>query len=378
MRQLNSILIKPAGSFCTIQCDYCFYLDKHRLYEGAAATHRMDEAVLERLVRGMFECSAAPSFIWQGGEPTVMGLEFFELAVALQKRYCKPGQSYNNALQTNGMLLSPAWAEFLQRERFLVGISLDGPPAIHDHYRKDRQGKGTFRRVFDNARLLLERGVPVNVLATVNDCSARHAGEIYRFFVDHGFTFMQFSPILERDPADPARLARYSVTAEDYGLFLHRLFEAWIADFDWRRLRQKTSIRFFDSLLHIYLGMPSDHCALQADCSVYLVVEHNGDLYSCDFLVSEETRVGNLRTTSLRQAFDSPAHAAFGRRKAAYGEKCRRCRWLAVCHGGCVKDRLYDPSDHGHNHYCRSYEYFFQKVHPDLTKLAALYRQHYL
>ena len=266
---------------------------------------------------------------------------------------------------------------FLKREGFLVGLSLDGPQEIHDRYRRDRRGQGTFQRAFDNGRRLLDQGIPVNVLATVTDHSAPHAREIYRFFVDHGFDFLQLSPVVESDPADPTRAAAYSVSAEAYGVFLHELFQAWIADFDWQRLRQKSSIRFFDALLHRYLGMPSDHCALQPDCSVYLLAEHNGDLFSCDFLVAAEARVGNLADLSLREAFQSPAHARLGRQKSDWGAKCGHCPWLKLCYGGCVKDRIRDPRDQGHNHFCRAYEYLFPRIHPELARLATLYNQHY-
>lgn len=377
MSRLHSILVKPAGSFCNIECTYCFYLDKHRLYDGAASRHRMSDTVLEKLIGDMFDCSDAPTFIWQGGEPTVLGLAFFERVVALQRRHCRRGQTYSNALQTHGLLLTPEWAQFLKREGFLVGLSLDGPEAIHDRYRRDRQGNGTFQKAFDNGRMLLEQGVPVNVLATVTDHSVPQAAAIYRFFTQNGFDFMQFSPAVETDPHDPGKAAPYTVDAEAYGRFLHRLFEAWLADFGWEQLKQKSSIRFFDSLLQLYVGMAPDHCALQTHCNVYLVAEHNGDLFSCDFLVGRDTWVGNLMDTSLRQAFASPAHQAFGARKAAWGEKCRHCRWLRLCYGGCTKDRLRDPADRGHNHFCRSYEYFFEKAHPHLERLALLYRQNY-
>ena len=222
----------------------------------------MSDAVLEKLIQDMFDCSDAPTFTWQGGEPTVMGLDFFQKVVAIQKRLCTKGKLYANALQTHGMLLNEAWADFLKRENFLVGISLDGPQSVHDRYRKDRQGKGTFQKVFENAKMLLKKGVPVNILVTVNDYSVKYPQEIYNFLVANGFTFMQFSPVLEHDPQNPKIAAAYSVNARDYGRFLHKLFKLWLKDFDWEQLKQKTSIRFFDSLLQIYIGMIPDHCAL--------------------------------------------------------------------------------------------------------------------
>jgi uncharacterized protein len=374
---LRSVIIKPVGSFCNLQCEYCFYLDKHRLYEGLPSTHRMNDGVLEKLIQDMFDCSDAPTFTWQGGEPTVMGLDFFQKVVAIQKKLCTKGKSYANALQTHGMLLNEAWADFLKRENFLVGISLDGPESVHDRYRKDRQGKGTFQKVFENAKMLLEKGVPVNILVTVNDYSVKYPQEIYNFLVENGFIFMQFSPVLEHDPQNQKIAAAYSVNARDYGRFLHKLFKLWLKDFDWEQLKQKTSIRFFDSLLQIYIGMIPDHCALHKTCNDYLVIEHNGDLFSCDFLVSKDTYLGNLHEMSLKQAFQSASHTAFGKRKAAYGMECQHCQWLHLCYGGCIKDRIHDPRDKGHNHFCESYKFFFKRAKNRFKKLAMLYRSSY-
>ncbi|MGK5092449.1 anaerobic sulfatase maturase [Deltaproteobacteria bacterium TL4] len=376
MPELRSVLIKPIGSFCNIQCDYCFYLDKHRLYEGAPSTHRMQESTLEKLIKGMFDCTSSPTFIWQGGEPTILGLDFFKNVIQLQKHYAQ-NRSYENALQTNGILLNEAWTLFLRQENFLVGISLDGPQHIHDHYRKDHKGQGTFQAVFNNAQLLLKSGVPVNVLASVTDYSVKYPKAIYEFFADHGFWFMQFSPVVERDLHNTGIAASYSVPAQDYAQFLCALMNCWIKDFDFKKLKQKTSIRFFDSLLAAYIGRLPDHCTMHKVCNDYLVVEHNGDLYSCDFLVSENTKLGNLHEISLKEAFQSPAHLAFGAQKAAYARECQQCQWLRLCYGGCIKDRLHDPQDQGHNHFCASYKYFFERTHRHFKKFASLYRQYY-
>ncbi|ALG69358.2 anaerobic sulfatase maturase [Beggiatoa leptomitoformis] len=375
-KSLRSILIKPMGSFCNLRCEYCFYLDKHHLYAGHPSAHRMNDETLEKLIIEMFSCADNPSFIWQGGEPTVLGVDFFRKVVALQKKWAQ-GRHFANALQTSGFLLDEEWADFLQQEQFLVGISLDGTEHIHDHYRKDRQGQGTFKRVFANAQLLLQKGVAVNVLATVNDYSVQYAKEIYDFFVKNGFIFMQFSPIVERHPTNPKIAAPFSVSARNYGRFLNQLFDVWLKDFDFNRLQQKTSIRFFDGILQTYIGIEPDHCVLHERCNDYLVVEYNGDLFSCDFLVSQNTRVGNLHETPLKMAFDSAAHTAFGERKAQLDAECRQCEWLTHCYGGCVKDRIRDPNDKGHNHFCESYKLFFKHTNEKLKQLAKLYQQHY-
>lgn len=377
MNALQSILIKPTGSFCNLQCEYCFYLDKHNLYQGPPSMHRMNDDVLEKLIRNMFSCSDAPIFTWHGGEPTIMGLDFFRKVVALQKKFCGAKKKYGNALQTHGLLLNEEWADFLRQENFLVGISLDGPEMIHDYYRKDRQGQGTFQRAFKNAKMLLDKNVEVNILATVNHHSVNYPSLIYDFFVENGFTFMQFMPVVERDHTNPEVAASYSVNTLKYGHFLNQLFNRWFNDIDWKLLKQKTSIRLFDTLLQIYVGMPANHCAHSKTCASYLVVEHNGDLFSCDYLVSKETYLGNLRETTLQQAFQSPANINFGNQKLDYGVECQRCKWLRLCYGGCIKDRIRDPRDMNHNHFCESYKFFFSRSDESLRKLAFLYNQYY-
>ena len=376
-RTLRSIIVKPVGSFCNMHCDYCFYLGTQQLYAAPVSTHLMTEATLQKLFQEMFAGAPAPTFIWHGGEPTIAGLRFFRQVVAMQRFYAK-GQPYFNALQTNGLLLNEEWAEFLRRENFLVGLSLDGPAQIHDAYRKDVQGKGTFERVFARLQMLVARGVPVNALVSVTDQAARAPREMYAFFVAHGVTFMQFSPVVERDPHNPAGAAAYSVTAKAYGSFLDQLFQLWVRDFDFKHLKQQTSIRFFDSLIRHYAGLAVGHCIFQKVCGDYLVVEHNGDLFSCDFLVAQDTYLGNLQSLSLQAAFESPAHVAFGQQKAAQGAICQQCRWQQLCEGGCIKDRLRDPRDHGHNHFCQSYKFFFKRAEPRLKKFARLYREYYL
>lgn len=375
--QKRSILVKPVGSFCNLQCDYCFYLEKQCLYDGPSSKHRMDDATVKKLIGDMFACSDAPTFVWHGGEPTLMGLDFFVKVVEIQRLYAE-GRAYSNAIQTNGILLNEEWASFLKNENFLVGISLDGPEHIHDLYRKDRQGNGTFHRVFENARMLLDQGVAVNVLSTVNNYSVKYPEELYKFFVKNRFTFMQFVPVVERDPNNPATAASYSVEAVNYGDFLNRLFKLWIGDFDFKRLRQKTSIRFFDSLIQQYVGMAPGHCIFQKTCGNALVVEHNGDLFPCDYLVGEDTRITNLHKMSLGKAFHSSPYTAFSKRKAELGAECQRCKWLKLCYGGCIKDRINDPADQGLNHFCKSYKFFFKRSEKQLKKFAKLYRQNYM
>ncbi|MBF0395657.1 MAG: anaerobic sulfatase maturase [Desulfobacterales bacterium] len=373
---LQSVLIKPVGSFCNLRCDYCFYLEKSLLYDSHPSKHLMTEKILEELIKNMFACTSSPTFIWHGGEPTLIGLNFFIKAVVYQKYYSN-GKSFANAIQTNGMLLDDNWANFLRDENFLVGISIDGPKHLHDIYRKDNHGKGTFETVFEKAKMLLSKGVQVNILATVNNYSVKYITEIYNFFVKNGFNFMQFNPVVERDKTNPDFVASYSVKAKDYGRFLCELFDLWIADFDFKNLKQKTSIRFFDSLIRKFVGMTTDHCIFQKKCGNYLVCEHNGDIFSCDYLVSKDTYIGNLNEISLNDAFYSSSHIAFANQKAELGNECKNCKWIELCYGGCIKDRTSDPQDKGHNHFCISNQYFFKKAESRLKKLAMLYHIYY-
>lgn len=306
-----------------------------------------------------------------------MGLDFYQEAVALQKHYAK-GRQFSNSLQTHGMLLNQNWMSFLRKENFLVGLSLDGPQEIHDYYRLDALGKGTFQAVYESALLMQQEQVPFNVLATISDYSAQFAREIYQFFAENDFLFMQFSPLVEKDPNNPEQAAPYTVGALEYGQFLYQIFELWVKDFDYQRLKQKTSIRWFDSVLQTYVGITPDHCIFHKTCNDYLVMEHNGDIFSCDFFVERERCLGNVHQTTLYQAFLSPEHTAFGQEKAKMSDECHRCEWLKQCYGGCIKDRVRDPRDRGHNHFCESYRYFFKHADDKLKQFADLYRQYYM
>ncbi|MBE7559943.1 anaerobic sulfatase maturase [bacterium] len=368
VKPLSSILIKPTGADCNIDCTYCFYLEKASLYPERPV-HRMSGEVLEAMVRqGMEYGGGGITFSWQGGEPTLMGLPFFEKAVAFQQRYGRPGQRVANSMQTNGLLLDEQWAEFFRKYRFLIGLSLDGPEHVHDHYRVTKNGRPTWAKVVEKARMLLTTGVQANVLVVVSDYSARYAREIYRFLSELGFTFMQFIPCVETDPGDRTRAAPYSVSAEAYGRFLCEVFDCWQAD--WRDGRPRTSVRWIDSVFHTYVGRIPPECTLLRECGCYVVVEHNGDVYACDFFVEGDWKLGNLLSGSLFDMLNSERQAEFGRLKAQLPPECPPCPWLSHCYGGCTKDRLRDPADGGSNHFCGSYKMFFEHAHETLSRLA--------
>jgi len=366
-KKLSSVLVKPAGPDCNMACTYCFYLEKSELF-SETKVHRMNEEMLEETVKQVLSQGERDiSFGWQGGEPTLMGLPFFEKAVDLQQKYGR-GHSVGNGLQTNGLLITEEWAEFLAEYKFLIGISLDGPEHIHNKYRRLRNGKGSWSRIVDKAKLLLDRGVATNALTVINDCSVDYAEEIYSFHKSLGLNYMQFIPCLELNPNNPSQAAPFSVSPEKYGKFLCKVFDLWLADFDGDVAT--TSIRFFDSLFHIYVDLPPPECTLLRECGVYVVIEHNGDVYACDFFVDPEWRLGNIMENRLIDMLNSSKQTQFGQQKSALPQDCKKCPWLRTCRGGCTKDRIHSPSNKELNFFCSSYKMFFKHADRHFKKLA--------
>lgn len=368
---LTSLLVKPAGPDCPLDCAYCFYLEKEALWPEARR-HRMSLATLEALTRKAFaDCGGGLSFVWQGGEPGLMGLDFFRQAVTFQKMYGR-GKEVSNAFQTSGVHLDAEWARFFKRHAFLVGLSLDGPEALHDAMRRDKGGRGTWARVRETARMLLREGVAVNALATVNAMTARHPEDVYGHLKELGFEHLQFIPIVETDREDPSRASDWSVSDEAYGEFLVRVFDCWRNDFKdgWPTV----SVRFFDSVFYHYAGMAPPDCTLMETCGTYLVVEHDGSVYPCDFFVEGARKLGDVHRDGLRAMLNSPEQLAFGREKARLDDTCLACPWLRHCRGGCPKDRIRDPRDHGHFHFCGAHTRFFEHADPFLKALAARWK----
>ena len=348
-------------------CTYCFYLEKAKLF-SKTKTHRMSDEILEEMIRQvMHDGEQAVSFGWQGGEPTLMGLTFFQKAVVFQEQYGK-NQSVGNGLQTNGILLDKDWAIFLASYHFLIGLSLDGPAHVHDRYRHLQSGKGSWSIVTDRAKLLLNAGVEVNALSVINDYSVGFPEEIYEFHKSLGLNHMQFIPCVETDIQQPNRAAPFSVKAEEFGQFLITIFDLWRNDFVERK--PTTFIRFFDSVFYHYVGMTPPQCTLVPECGIYVVVEHNGDVYSCDFFVEDEWKLGNVLHGNLKKMLNSERQTEFGKRKAMLPSPCLNCKWKAPCWGGCVKDRVRDPQDNGLNHFCEAYKMFFEYADPFYKKLA--------
>lgn len=373
MKPLTSVLVKPAGPDCNMACRYCFYLEKERLFP-AAGPRRMQPEVLDATVRQMLRAgSPEVSFGWQGGEPTLMGVDFFQQAVELQRRYGREGQAIANGLQTNGLLIDARWCAFLRAAQFLVGLSLDGPEHVHDHYRVARGGQPTWARVMTALRQLLDGGVAVNALVVVHDYAVSRAGEIYDFLKAAGLVHMQFIPCVDGETTNPAVAAGHAVDPAMFGQFLCDVFDRWWADF--RDGRPTTFVRWFDAVFATYAGVRPPECSLLPECGEYVVVEHTGDVFSCDFFVEDEWRLGNVLSDDLTALLNSSQQARFGRRKAALPRACQTCRWRSYCRGGCPRERPAAGSTFACSRLCAAYQAFFEHADRRLRRLADDWRR---
>jgi len=360
-----TLLIKPSGSDCNIDCAYCFYKDRDPQF--GRGRQRMSEAVLEKLVRDYMQLGLpVVGFAWQGGEPTLMGVEFFRQAVELQKRYGRAGQQVSNTMQTNGVLLDENWCRFLADNRFLLGISLDGPRQFHDTYRRDKAGRGTYDRVMRAIDNCKRYGVEFNTLVLLNRHNVQHPDALFSFFVDHDLTYLQFIPCVETDPST-GQVAEFSITAGQYGDFLCRLFDLW-----WEYGPEKLNIRQFDSLLTYYVLGHHTICTFSKQCAGFVVIEHSGDAFCCEFFVEDKWRLGNILETPLQKLASSPLKRQFARNKQKLCAKCLLCRHLEICRGGCLKDRVRPPGGRidRPSHFCDSYLQLFNHALPRLIELA--------
>lgn len=366
-KQLTSVLIKPSGPDCNLACEYCYYLNKSSMF-GASHLHRMSEEVLEQTIEQIMEQSPESVAIsWQGGEPTLLGIEFFEKVVELERKY-GGGKTVGNSFQTNGILVDEQWADFFRENQFLVGLSLDGPEHIHNHHRKHKNGDGTWDKVMRTAALLLDKEVAVNSLSVVSCYSANYPDEVYKFFKSIGINHMQFLPALEKARGDEKRLAGFSVLAHQYGEFLSRLFKLWREDFTLSG--PSTFIRLFDSVFFAYVNLIPPDCDLRSVCGNYLVVEHTGEVFSCDFFVELSWKLGTVQEDNLIDLLNSSKQNQFGSAKMLLHGDCIECNWLNYCHGGCVKDRATETLRNGKSHFCESYKIFFEAADPTFKELA--------
>jgi len=377
------IMTKPIGPICNLDCKYCFYLEKEKLYPGTK-TWAMPDEVLEQYVQQYIAAQPGDEihFAWQGGEPTLLGLDFFRTVVDLQQRHAGR-KTIANALQTNGVLIDDAWGEFLAEHRFLVGVSIDGPRDLHDCYRVDKGQAPTFDRVMRGIAKLKQHNVDFNTLTVVHRRNSQHPVEVYRFLKEIGSGFIQFIPIVERRAAsgssdglvlikpsfgDAAEVTEWSVEPKAYGTFLSRIFDEWV-----KKDVGRIFVQLFDVALESWMGMDASLCVFKKTCGSALAMEHTGDLYSCDHFVYPENKLGNIMETALENLVDSPQQKAFGQAKSeSLPRMCRTCEVRFACNGECPKHRFLTTPDGepGLNYLCAGYKHFFKHIDPYMQFMA--------
>ena len=369
------VMLKPAGAHCNLACKYCYYLEKNKLYP-TAQRHLMSDEMLEQFTREYIEAQTMNQvlFTWHGGEPLLRSIDFYRKALSLQQKYAG-GRHIDNVIQTNGTLLTDEWCEFFAQNHWLVGISIDGPQPYHDHYRLTAAGKPSWKKVMQGIKLLKKHGVEWNAMAVVNAYNVNHPLEFYRFFKENGCQFLQFTPIVERltrheDGRTLASLAdkneiplsEASVTPEQWGYFLCAIFDEWV-----RKDVGKIFVEIFDCTLANWMGVSPGICAYSKECGHAGVMEHNGDVYSCDHFVFPEYKLGNIRDHSLIDMLYGEQQQEFSRLKhSSLPRQCKECDMEFACHGECPKNRFMKDKygDSGLNYLCLGYYHYYQHVAP--------------
>ena len=368
------VFVKPIGSLCNLDCHYCYYLKKEHLYpEGE--TFQMPNEILEDYIVQHIDASpeAVIRFSWHGGEPTVLGLDYFREVVELQRKHQPPDRRIVNGIQTNGTLLDEDWCRFFAREGFAVGISLDGPREMHDRYRVTKDQKPTHEQTMRGYELLQKHGVYTDILCVVNAHNVRFPLQVYRFFKQINARYITFLPMVEPQPEAEGGVSPISVPAEAWGAFLCTVFDEW-RDKDIGRVK----VQIFEEATRTAFNQEHSLCIFRPTCGDIPVVEHNGDFYSCDHFVDVEHRLGNIEETPLVELLESPAQRAFGEAKLeTLPRYCRECRVRAMCNGGCPKNRFLITPDGepGLNYLCAGYKRFFTHCQPFVSEVAALWRR---
>ena len=369
------VMLKPAGAHCNLACKYCYYLEKNKLYP-TAQRHLMSDEMLEQFTREYIEAQTMNQvlFTWHGGEPLLRSIDFYRKALSLQQKYAG-GRRIANVIQTNGTLLTDEWCEFFAQNHWLVGISIDGPQPDHDHYRLTAAGKPSWKKVMQGIKLLKKHGVEWNAMAVVNAYNANHPLEFYRFFKENGCQFLQFTPIVERltrhedgrtlaslADKDEISLSEASVAPEQWGYFLCAIFDEWV-----RKDVGKIFVEIFDCTLANWMGISPGICAYSKECGHAGVMEHNGDVYSCDHFVFPEYKLGNIRDHSLIDMLYGEQQQEFSRLKhSSLPRQCKECDMEFACHGECPKNRFMKDKygDSGLNYLCPGYYHYYQHVAP--------------
>ena len=369
------VMLKPAGAHCNLACKYCYYLEKNKLYP-TAQRHLMSDEMLEQFTREYIEAQTMSQvlFTWHGGEPLLRSIDFYRKALSLQQKYAG-GRRIDNVIQTNGTLLTDEWCEFFAQNHWLVGISIDGPQPYHDHYRLTAAGKPSWQKVMQGIKLLKKHGVEWNAMAVVNAYNVNHPLEFYRFFKENGCQFLQFTPIVERQTRhedgrtlasladkNEISLSEASVAPEQWGYFLCAIFDEWV-----RKDVGKIFVEIFDCTLANWMGVSPGICAYSKECGHAGVMEHNGDVYSCDHFVFPEYKLGNIRDHSLIDMLYGEQQQEFSRLKhSSLPRQCKECDMEFACHGECPKNRFMKDKygDSGLNYLCPGYYHYYQHVAP--------------
>ncbi len=366
------VIVKPTGALCNLDCEYCFYLDKTRMFKGSK--FRISDEILEKHIKDYIECqppgSQEAGFAWQGGEPTLLGIDFFRKVVALQEKYRKTGLRITNGLQTNGTKLDDQWCKFLKENDFLVGISLDGPESLHDRYRKTRTGKGSFQQVKRGLDKLIRHQVEFNVLTTVQRDNGDHPLEVYRALREFGTGHIQFIPIVEK--LEDGTVSARSVLPEQFGNFMTAIFDEWLS-VDIGRIY----IQQFESALSSIVDHRGAVCVHAKQCGRCLALEHNGDVFACDHFVFDDFRIGNIGQQTYVEIVDGEKQSSFGQAKEKeLTNRCKRCDLLHFCNGGCPAHHLVNhPNErYSHNYLCEGYKTFFKYTRPYLEAIVQALR----
>ena len=367
------VFVKPAGATCNLDCHYCYYLPKELLYPEAGSFHMRSDLLEEYIVQQIeIAPEAIINFFWHGGEPTILGLDYFRKIVELQRKHCPQGRRIANSIQTNGVILNEEWCRFFAAEGFAIGLSLDGPQALHDRYRVTKSQKPTHKQVMQGYRLLRQYKIPVDILCVVHAENVQHPLQVYRFFKEIKAQYLSFIPLVEVRPPGEGRVSTRTVPADAFGVFLCTIFDEWV-----RQDIGRIMVQIFEEAARPAYGQDHSLCIFRSTCGDVPVIEHNGDFYSCDHFVIPEHRLGNIHETPLLTLLESPMQRAFGQAKLDKLPRfCRACEVRAMCNGGCPKDRIMQAPDGegGLNYLCSGYKRFFQHCGPYVARMAALRR----
>ena len=364
------LMLKTVSEDCNLACDYCYY---SRVKGQPQTVRKPSTTVLRRILSDYFQtCGTVASIAWQGGEPLLAGLPFFQQVVAWEVEYAPPGTIISNALQTNGTLLNPEWATFLRQYQFLVGVSVDGPRTIHDCHRVSANGHGSYGRVMRGIDCLRRAGVEFNILTVVGPHNVHRARDLMAFYRQEGFAWVQFIPQMRFASQDVHTPGAFAITPEDYGQFLCEAFDLW-----YNGGHPDLSVRYFDNVLQTYMNHVPDLCTVQSHCPQFLVIESNGDIYACDFYLDPAWKAGNVMAMPLAEAFHTEAYQRFARLKPSLPSACQTCPWLRHCQGGCPRNRTGDPvQTDTADYFCAAFQQFFAYADERLQQLAQRLRSH--